>query len=444
MMQIHRRCRNRLLTKVAKVTFRNVRGTSVMLACVTLLLGCGPDLATPFGADETSGGASTEDAGSSGSIPSTASASGTVSGTAATYEADASSGFASGSSSSTGFDIDPPKCGSSTLLRDLPYGHVYLDVDGSDRSRYAGGFSESDTPIEGVTLRLLGSDLEVESCPDGDFVFPAPSGLYVVAPQAHEGDCSQRNCTTRFPEAIEEGAVKIVTLGDSVPVEGAAETFPARVAELVSALADVEEVNLAVSGTQSSDWLPGGPRFEQVREDLIDADVVLVSVGGNDVLNFASTADLSDLGALLVGAQATVDQVAINVRDIAAEIRVENPDADVVFCLYPDYSQATGTPPWSDLGFVPPGVVTGLLVRARDNFTPEDDIVLVDLFGLTPELPAPLDDYLADALHFNDLGHDLYAHEVFRALGGVLVGPSPLASPPVSPGDNRQDFGYAD
>jgi len=347
-------------------------------------------------------------------------------------------------SSSTGFEIEPPECGSSVLLEGLPHGHVYRDADGSDLSRYAGGFARPDTPLEGVPVRLLGSGLELESCPGGDFAFPAPEGLYVVAPEAHEGDCSQRNCATRFPDAIEEGLVKIVTLGDSVPVLGAAETFPTRVAELVSALVDVQEVNLAVSGTESSDWTPGGSRFEQVRDELIDADVVLVSLGGNDVLNFASTADLGDLGALLMGAQATVDEVAANVREIAAEIRGENPDADVVFCLYPDYSQATQTPPWSDLGFLPPGIVSGLLVRARDNFTPQDDIVLVDLFGLTPALPLPLDDYLDDALHFNDVGHDLYAHEVFRALGGVIVGPSPLATTPVNPQDNRQDFGYVD
>lgn len=416
-----------------------------MAGFLTLFSGCGPAAGSDGESEEGSGGASTEGSDSgSDSMPSSASASSTVSGPPPTSETadESSSGFADGTSSSTGSGIERPECGSPILREGLPHGHVYRDVDGGDRSRYAGGFSPPDTPLEGVALRLLGSELELESCPLGDYVFPAPSGLYVVAPEAHEGDCSQRNCATRFPNAIEEGLVKIVTLGDSVPVQGAAETFPDRVAELVSALADVEEVNLAVSGTQSSDWIPGGTQFEQVRDELVDADVVLVSLGGNDVLNFASTADLSDLAALLTGAQATVDQVATNVRDIAAEIRVANPDADVVFCLYPDYSQATGTPPWSDLGFLPPGVVSSLLVRARDSFAPEDDIVLVDLFGLTPELPIALDDYLADALHFNDVGHDLYAHEIFRALGGVIVGPSPLASQPVPPGDNRQDFGY--
>jgi len=31
-----------------------------------------------------------------------------------------------------------------------------------------------------------------------------------------------------------------------------------------------------------------------------------------------------------------------------------------------------------------------------------------------------------DSLHFNNLGQTLYAEEIFKSLGGVLVGPSPL------------------
>ena len=344
-------------------------------------------------------------------------------------------------SSSSGTPDDPLGGCWSSFDEGIPYGHAYVDTDSSDRSRYAGGFSDGDAAIEAMVLRLLGSDLPpLQTCPSGEYHVPVDDGVYVVAPEAHQGACSQRNCAARFPEALQEGSVKIVTLGDSVPVVGAGVTFPARVAELVSAVADVEENNLAASGTESSDWVPGSGHFEGARMQLEDADVVLVSVGGNDILTFASTVDLGDLGAALQGAQETVDQVVVNVLAIKDEIRSFNADVDVVFCLYPDYSQATMTPPWSDLGLLPPGVVTSLLVRARDGFSAEDDVVLVDLFGLTPSLPLPLDDYLDDPLHFNDLGHDLYAHEVFRALGGVIVGESPLATDPVT--DNRVDFGY--
>lgn len=339
---------------------------------------------------------------------------------------------------SSGGPADDP-CGA--FDESLPHGRTYVDTDDSDRSRYAGGYSDVDMPIEGKELELLGSDVPVfETCPNGEYHVPVEEGIYVVAPLEHQAACSQRNCVERFPEAVREGVVKIVTVGDSVPVLGAAVTFPTRVAEIVSAVADVEDTNLAVSGTESSEWVPGSFYFEGARDELADADVVLVSVGGNDVLAFASTVDFNDLGAALEGAQQTVDQVVTNVLAIKDEIRSFNADVDILFCLYPDYSKATMTPPWSNLDILPPGVVPSLLVRARDNFSAEDDVVLVDLFGLTTSLPRPLDDYLDDALHFNGLGHDLYAHEVFRALGGTIVGESPLATEPVS--DNRVDYGY--
>jgi lysophospholipase L1-like esterase len=323
---------------------------------------------------------------------------------------------------------------------------LYWDDNGSDLSRYAGGFEPGfDSPVSDFGVIAYGPEPSnahplVFSCQDGSYGFAGLTpGLYVIEPP-DLGTCSRNNCPRRLPEALEEGQLELVTIGDSVPVLGDPVTFPERVAELFSSLADVESVNAAVSGTESSDWLPGGSYFEAARPDLDDADIVMISLGGNDVLNFAVFADLSDPLGALAEAQAIVDQIIVNIRAITAEIRDSNPDVDVVFCLYPDYSTATQTYPWSDLSVLPPGVVTNLLVRARDQITPEDELIVVDLFELTADLPAPLDDYLADELHFNDAGHDLYAHEIFRALGGVIVGDSPLASEPVS--DNEQSYGY--
>jgi lysophospholipase L1-like esterase len=322
---------------------------------------------------------------------------------------------------------------------------VYLDENGSDLSRYVGGFEDGiDTPLGDMEIRVFGAEpFSVQTCDDGSYQVPTlDDGVYVVSPVDLQAACSRRNCPRRLPVALEEGAVKILTIGDSVPVEGDPVTFPARVADLMAGLAEIDQVNAAVSGTQSSDWLPDGSYFGEIRSELADTDVVVIVLGGNDVLNYVSTADLSDLGAAVAGAQATVDQVVVNVRAIATEVRSENADIDVVFCIYPDYSQATATPPWSDLSFLPPGVVSGLLARARDAVTPEDAFVIVDLLEITQDLPQPLDDYLADSLHFNDAGHDLYAHEVFRALGGVIVGESPLGNGETF--ENRHDFGFVE
>ena len=74
-----------------------------------------------------------------------------------------------------------------------------------------------------------------------------------------------------------------------------------------------------------------------------------------------------------------------------------------------------------------------MLESARETDTRDYDALLADLFGATYELDSSLDDYLYDSLHFNDRGQTFYAEEVFMALGGVLVGPSPLGGEPRTP-----------
>jgi lysophospholipase L1-like esterase len=356
---------------------------------------------------------------------------------------EASSGSDSDSDdASGGGDTDPaPGCTPEGTAR----GRLYLDENASDQSLYAGGFEAGvDTPVAGATVRLASGAgfTETVTCDDGRYGFPdLDDGIYVLLPEPVADGCSLRNCPRRLPAALEEGALNLLTIGDSVPVEGHPVTFPRRVADLFSAVVEVGNGNVAVSGSVSSEWLPGQPYFEsRLRPALDQADVVVISLGGNDVLRFISTVDFTDLTAALAGANATVDQIVANVRAIAGEIRQVEPDIDVVFCLYVDYSLATNTSPWSSTAFLPAGVVTSLLERARDQITPDDDFVLVDLLEVSQDLPMPLDDYLVDSLHFNDAGHTLYAYEVFRALGGVIVGDLPL--PTDRPFDNERSFGF--
>lgn len=325
-----------------------------------------------------------------------------------------------------------------------PHGQVYTDADGSDQGRYSGGFEMgTDTPRPNTQIQLLGStEAPVLTCDDGRYQFEADDGTYLVVAPPTPSDCSQRNCVRRLPEALDQGMVKIVTIGDSVASFGGAPPFPARVAELLSAVngAAITQENLANFDARSVSWVPGAALFEAARPSLTDADVVVISLGARDLQDFAENINLMDLGAIPAQAEAMVNAVASNGRAIAAEVHAINPTADVVFCLYPDYSAATQTTPWNALALIPAGIIADLFGGVREQLTPADDIVVVDLLGLTSQLSFPLDDVLADGIHFNDTGHDLYAHEVFRALGGVIVGPSPLANDP--PSNNRQDFGY--
>ena len=118
-----------------------------------------------------------------------------------------------------------------------------------------------------------------------------------------------------------------------------------------------------------------------------------------------------------------------------------NSDADVAFLLYMNYSQATGDPIWNTVGAVlGRETLTDVLVQARNNF-PEDDpnLMLIDLFGRVDG--EDITGYLSDPLHMNDQGHILYAEEIFRTMGGVLLGPSPLGDDGNTPIGLRRRFG---
>ena len=325
-----------------------------------------------------------------------------------------------------------------------PHGQVYTDDDSSDRGRYSGGFEvANDTPRANTPIELLGfAGGPVLTCDDGRYQYQVNDGTYLTVAPPSPSDCSQRNCVSRLPDALEEGMVKLVTIGDSVPMFGAVPAFPARVAALLESIngAVVTNENLADFDARSAQWVPGAALFEAARPSLTDADVVVISLGGRDLEDFADALPNLKLATIPAQIELLVDRVANNGRAIAAEIHAINPTVDVVFCLYPDYSAATQTTPWNALALIPPGIIAELFSGVRERISPADDIIVVDLLGLTGQLPFPLDDALADGIHFNDFGHDLYAHEVFRALGGVIVGPSPLASDPAS--NNRQDFGY--
>lgn len=316
-------------------------------------------------------------------------------------------------------------------------GVLYYDSDASDRSSYSSDFDATvDAAVAGSPITLIGEDGVVAdtSCVDGSYAFNDLSdGVYVIAPAEVEGDCLQKNCTRRFPAAVEEGKVKIVTMGDSVAVVGDAPLFPKRVKTLFSDLATIKNKNVAVGGSLSTQWVPGTSYFDdRLAPELEDADVVVMSIGGNDILAELDMSALQNPEAALEDIRELLVDIADNVISTAGAIKEINPDIDILYCLYVNYGAATIFP-WNMVNTIAPeGAVGELLSSARDAIGSDEDIILVDLFGASESLEN-LDDYLLDSLHFNDLGHTFYAEEIFKALGGVLIGDSPLDGAPRSP-----------
>ena len=233
-------------------------------------------------------------------------------------------------------------------------------------------------------------------------------------------------CSEELPRnlwaAVEAGdPVHILAIGDSLPVQGAQPTFPLRLADRLSPLVDTTVDNAAVSGSTSTQWLPGGAYWtSNVEPGLANADIVLISIGGNDFLNLAASANIGNIPQVLADAEALLVEVVDNVRTIAAEIHEVRPEADVVFTLYVDYSQSNISP-WDLVSLLPAGTIYDLLADARSMMPPEDEVVVVDVLEPSTMLDVPLDDLLVDPLHFSDAGHDFYADEIFATLGGVVA-----------------------
>lgn len=347
-------------------------------------------------------------------------------------------------------DDHPADCSDGGDYDDLQLsGMFYVDGDSSDASIHEAGFdADADTPIAGGGVQLIGADgiIEGTSCEGGDFHFgDLDDGVYVVQPELDiDGNCMQRNCAQRFPTAIAEGSVKIVTMGDSVPVVGDDTLFPSRLALLLGSLADVDNTNVAVGGTVSSQWLPGSSNFEnRLAPELPDADVVVMSIGGNDIMASLDAGALSDPEGTIAETYELVEQIAENVLAMVEAMRDINPDLDIVYCIYVDYGQSTVFP-WGLVGnLVGAEAITDVLRTARDSLSVEEDVLIADLFGASHELEDSLDEYLADMLHFNDRGHTLYAEEIFLTLGGALLGDSPLGGGPRSPLGLEQSWSLA-
>ncbi|MGM0575121.1 MAG: SGNH/GDSL hydrolase family protein [Myxococcota bacterium] len=327
-------------------------------------------------------------------------------------------------------DAGPPCPTAEALEAPAVSGRFYVDRDESAESLYEQfGSTEHDEPLSGRGVALVGTGGEAatESCPDGRFSFGAVAeGTWLVVPDlAAEEACTTHNCPRRFSEAVSEGAVKIVTIGDSVPHAGPHPHFPARLRTLVQPLAEAENVNVAVPGAVTDDWLPGSDYFEdRFAPHAGDADVVVVSVGGNDLKNYMGdlTSKSSDeVFGLLEAFPEYFEGVTGNIETILEEIRARAPEADIVYCIYPNYGNSET---WQDMAgsfhAVIPGLVGSTFDDLRTAVAALDGVVIADI-----EASLGTDDvepYLNDPLHMNDLGHQLYADRIFEALGGVVVG----------------------
>ena len=332
-----------------------------------------------------------------------------------------------------GPDAAADRCEAGIFDESPLHGRVFVDVDGDVVTRYRFGFEPgADAPVvePAVELRAAGSDRVVaaRSCADGRYGFDGPLApgdhLRSLPGLSQPGQVVSSNQAYRLPRAIAEGSVQVVTIGDSVPKLGPDPLFPAQLSSRLQAFgATVDDQNVAVPGSTSGEWLPGGGYFEgRLGPLLAEADVVMISLGGNDFFALVDEATASsnpDVAALQARFEEVVDQVLQNVVMILDEIRQRAPQADIVWVLYPNFARSSA---WKALvgDFI--GVVDFTLdrtlrqVRAR---LVERGVLVADMLEATRGVD--LDPLLFDEVHLSGAGHDFYAEEIFRVLGGVTI-----------------------
>jgi len=314
---------------------------------------------------------------------------------------------------------------------------VYRDADRDSLSDRAQTIFPPDVPLAGVPVLLTDGRTERTLATGGDGIarFDAVDpGTYLVLPQADPGaDCTSNNQPRRLLEAIREGDVNIVSIGDSVSALGSDRLWCERLAERISEMAPASCTPLAVDGATTYDWLPGGSGrgfFESRLLPVIDeADMVTVTVGANDlywyILGGPPYIPEEILQRIIDHPEYLLHALPNTVR-VLEEIRARNPACDIVYVIYWNVANSDIVRgilgEYADLGNV---VVKNGIAALRVLVSEIDGVVLADVFGALGD--TRLDPYLLDEAHPNGDGHQLHADEAFRALGGIVVEPGDTA-----------------
>ena len=235
--------------------------------------------------------------------------------------------------------------------------------------------------------------------------------------------CTSTNFSTRISDAIDLGQITILTFGDSIPSFGPTPWFPENVAQFFNQFAPSSEINLAVPGTVTDNWLPGTSRFATLSEQVPQADVIIFSLGGNDLLYYVegiSAGSIPEMMEHLNDLDPLLDRIQSNLETIYYELRTLAPKADIVWLLYPNYATSDQWASYTgEYTFLIEGMMDNKLRIIRGRMSESEGLMIADIFGGTADID--LDDLLFDPLHLNSHGHRYYAAEIFMTLGGVIM-----------------------
>jgi lysophospholipase L1-like esterase len=310
-------------------------------------------------------------------------------------------------------------------------GVIYHDRDRSSLSEYVQAVGLLDARLPGIDVHLLNGQTEQHTVTalDGSFAFEQiEPGTYLIDLGIDASyETTSNNRSLRLPAAVRQGEVHIVAIGDSVTSTGSEVLFCERLAHRISDMVPATFDNLAVHGSRSWDWLPGADRgyFEQrLAPVLPNADVLTMTLGAND-LDFYVPPEgppydpFEILQRILEHSEYLLEALP-NVVTLTQEILNRKPDCDIVYVIY--WNVANSEVMAGILGELQPlgsDLLDMGLAILRSEMADLERILLADIAGRLEG--TWIDPYLLDEKHPNDLGHQLHADVIFRALGGVVL-----------------------
>lgn len=313
-------------------------------------------------------------------------------------------------------------------------GTLYHDGNRSSVSDRAQGIDPWDRVLPGIEVALLNAETEIQTVTDslGAFDFgTAPPGAYVIDPIGipRDVEATTHNRPLRVPQAVREGHLDLVAIGDSIGAYGADTRYPEYLARRLRAIVDTALTNLAVPGSTSCQWLPGaetGYFDRRLAPVLPEADVVTMTLGGNDVLQYLEAITEGERFNPVKLYRLFYEQAIPNVRTVIREIRRINPDCDVAFVIYPNFANNSYVYEYIGRQLQPAAsmALKAVFSSEREILAGTEGVVFADMFGAMGD--TWMDPFQIDPLHPNDRGHQLYAAEVFRALGGIEIEPAEL------------------
>jgi len=227
--------------------------------------------------------------------------------------------------------------------------------------------------------------------------------------------------TATAVRAATGAGTKFVVLGDSISAgEGASEKAKSY-AELIAAARGFDLKNFAVGGHDSDDLLKILNEKEAAQEAIQEADVINLSIGGNDLLHtnvitlVLRLLFLNDVSA----ADEYIANFAVNFAVIVEKIRALNPDA--LFIVQTLYNSMEGIP-------LVGGAYEVAIVKLNQVYR--------DYLDANPGAYELADVYAAfknreglvfrDKIHPSDAGHEMIA-EVLTAVMDGTAPPEPAA-----------------